>query len=311
MVTVMKHINNQAGAVLITGITGFIGRHLALQLLHKGFAVYGLTRNAKKAMAFFDDRVTLIESIDAIPAVNFGVLINLAGESLGNSRWNSERKKIFRESRINTTNKLLDFFQKNSRTLPLLINASAVGVYGNRGDEVLQETSSVGDDFAAQMCRDWESAADCFSVVGARICKLRFGVVLGLDGGALPKMLPAFRLGLGGRLGNGRQWMSWIHLDDLIQLIVFCIESKQMFGVINAVSPVPVTNTQFTQSLACALHRPAIFPMPPFVLCLLIGEMADALLLSSQRVQPCIATQEGFVYQYAQLDDAFSDIFES
>lgn len=302
----MQNTNHQKMTVLITGVTGFIGRHLASQLLHKGFVVYGFVRNTKKAKALFGDSVRLFERIESIPAADIDVLVNLAGESLAGYRWSDKNKKIFRESRIDTTNQLFDFFQKTSHRLPLLINASAIGVYGDRGDEVLQESSCVGDDFSALMCRDWESAADRFAMLDARVCKLRFGVVLGLDGGALPKMLPAFRMGFGGRLGSGRQWMSWIHLSDLIRLIIFCIEHKEMQGVINAVSPVPVTNLDFTQFLARALHRPAVLPMPSIVLRWLIGEMADAVLLASQRVQPSIALEKGFLYEYAHIDKALS-----
>lgn len=307
----MTRSENKAISILITGITGFIGRHLTYRLLDNGFTVYGLTRDSKKAKTFFGDRVTLIEAINAAPSVSFDVIVNLAGEPLAAARWNDARKQIFRDSRINTTQQILNFFKNNARTLPLLINASAIGIYGDRGEEILQESSSIGDDFSARMCRDWEMAANSFSAINARVCILRFGVVLGVGGGALVKMLPPFRAGVGGRLGDGQQWMSWIHLDDLTRLIIFCIENKQISGNINAVAPTPVKNQQFTEALGAVLHRPVILPMPSLVLRLLVGEMADALLLASQRVQPCVALQQGFVYEYPTIAEALSDILET
>jgi hypothetical protein len=198
---------------------------------------------------------------------------------------------------------LVNALSTESRRPQVLICASAVGYYGSRGDEILNEKSAPGNDFLARVVVDWEKAASLAESLGIRVVRLRFGMVLGKEGGALAKMLPPFRLGVGGRLGSGRQWTSWIHIDDLIHLILFALTTASVNGAMNATAPEPVTNAEFTKELAAAIHRPAIFPVPKFALRLLFGEMAG-MLLASQRVIPDAAKNAGYEFQYPKLGPA-------
>ena len=229
-------------------------------------------------------------------------VIHLAGEPVA-QRWTPEVKNRIRGSRVDGTRHLVNALSTESRRPQVLICASAIGIYGSRGDEVLTENSSRGDDFLARLVIDWEQAALLAEALGIRVVRLRFGVILGRDGGALAKMLPPFRFGLGGRLGSGRQWTSWIHIDDVINLILFALATPAVRGAVNATAPEPVTNAEFTKELAAALHRPAIFPVPKFALNLLFGEMAG-VVLASQRVIPEAAKNAGFEFEYPQLGPA-------
>ncbi len=295
--------------ILVTGATGFIGVPLCAQLQKLGYSLTALTRNPKTAEKRLGSKVELVTSLDQLGDRQFGAVINLAGESLASGRWNDKRKEEFRRSRIGTTEALFDYFRALGEFPEVLISGSAVGYYGNQGDRPLTEESPQNDDsFAEQLCRDWEAVAERFTDFGTRVCRLRTGIVLGRDGGALQSMLLPFKLGLGGRLGKGRQRMSWIHRQDIVGLIVFCLCQKAIHGPINGTAPNPVTNRVFTRTLARTLHRPAFLPVPAPVLRLLMGELADELLLSGQRVLPEVALVHGYVFQYPELGGALENI---
>lgn len=300
----------KSGNILITGGTGFIGRHLCHYLLEQGYQPWVLSRNPLVACRLLGEKVSVVGNLDELAAIDFTALINLAGESLASTRWSDKSKQKFRASRVDFTNSLFDFFVRVGRFPKVLLNASAVGFYGNCGDRLVDERENVGNDFAAQLCCDWESAAQRFEANDVRVCRVRFGIVLERDGGALKQMLPAFRLGVGGRMGAGRHYMPWIHRHDLLRLILFLLQQERVSGPINAVAPESVTNRQFTALLAQCLHRPALLPMPEPVLRLLFGEMAGALLLSSQRVMPAVAQSIGFKFEYPYLQQAFTAIFK-
>lgn len=300
----------KSGNILITGGTGFIGRHLCDYLLGQGYQLWVLSRNPIAASKLLGERVNVVGSLDELASIDFTALINLAGESLASARWSNKSKQKFRASRIDFTHNLFDFFARVGHFPKVLLNASAVGFYGNCGDRLVDERESAGNDFAAQLCCDWEAAARRFEANGVRVCRMRIGIVLEADGGALKQMLPAFRLGLGGRMGAGKHYMPWIHRHDLLRLILFLLQQESASGVINAVASESVTNRQFTVLLAQCLHRPALLPMSASVLRLLFGEMADALLLSSQRVVPAAAQSLGFKFEYPHLQQAFTAIFK-
>ena len=193
----------------------------------------------------------------------------------------------------------------------MFICASAIGYYGDRGDEILREESAPGNDFLAQVCREWERVTQPATSAGIRTVNTRFGVILSRDGGALPKMLPPFRMGVGGRIGNGRQWMSWIHIADVVGAIEHAVDNPSVTGPVNVVGPNPDMNAEFTRSLARALHRPAIFPMPAFAARLAFGEMGDALLLASQRVEPAKLVESGYQFRFPRLESALENILRS
>ncbi len=238
------------------------------------------------------------------PATLEGVsaVVHLAGEPIA-QRWTEEAKQRIRSSRVEGTRRLVDSLASLSQRRAVLVAASAVGYYGSRGDEILTETSTVGSGFLAEVCADWERATACAEGLGIRAVSLRIGLVLGHGGGALAKMLVPFRLGIGGRLGTGNQWLSWIHLDDLIALIRFAIESPSLSGPVNATAPNPVTNAAFTRELGRVLGRPAVLPVPGFALRLLYGEMSE-VLLEGQRVVPAAAQAAGFHFRYPELPAA-------
>lgn len=289
--------------VLVTGGTGFIGRALCPALLQAGHRVSVLTRDATRAARILPG-VQALEDLAQADAAD--AAINLAGEPLAEGRWSETRKRRFRTSRIGTTRTLLEWIarQPDAQRPRCLLSGSAIGYYGDAGERVLDEASPAGDDFAAQLCRDWEAEAARARELGVRVTLLRTGVVLGRDGGALARMLPPFRLGLGGRMGDGRQWMSWIHRDDHVGLLLWLLE-RGGDGAYNATAPAPVTNADFARQLGKALHRPALLPAPAAALRLAFGEMAD-LLLGSQRVLPARAQQEGYAFRYPELGAALS-----
>jgi uncharacterized protein (TIGR01777 family) len=233
------------------------------------------------------------------------VIIHLAGEPVA-QRWTAEAKRRIRESRVVGTRNLVEALAALPRRPEALICASAIGYYGSRGDEILTESSAPGSGFLPEVCVAWEKEAQAAEALGIRVVRVRTGLVLAADGGALQRMLPPFRMGVGGRLGSGRQWMSWIHLEDLTGLFQFAVES-QVRGPLNAVAPHAVTNSDFTRELARALRRPAVFPVPEFALRLLFGEMAD-VLLASQRVAPAAAEAAGFRFRFPQLAPALEGL---
>ncbi|MBI2826854.1 MAG: TIGR01777 family protein [Planctomycetia bacterium] len=291
---------------LVTGATGFIGRRLLEEIAQPVV----LSRDPARARA----QRSGVEAhawdplADVPPSASFeGVeaVFHLAGESVGEGRWTAAKKQRIRDSRVVGTANLVRALAALDRRPRVLVSASAIGYYGSRGDEVLDETSAPADDFLADVCRAWEAAAMAAENHGVRAVCARFGVVLGPGGGALKKMLFPFRLGLGGRLGSGRQWMSWVHVDDVVGILLHAAKNENLRGPINAVSPAPVTNREFTRVLAGALHRPAVFPVPALGLRLAVGEFAE-VLLGSQRVMPSVAQREGYAFRYPTLEGALA-----
>ena len=291
--------------VLITGGTGFIGHPLCRQLLQAGHTLSVLTRDPVRARGTLPAPVRVLATLDEARDVE--AVVNLAGEPLMAGRWNPARKATFRASRLDTTRSLIAWMARQSVRPRVLVSGSAIGYYGPRDDEALDESALPGDDFAAQLCRDWETEAMQAEGLDVRTCRLRTGIVLAADGGALAKMLPPFRLGAGGPMGDGRQWMSWIHRDDLVGMIQWLLDRDQAGGAYNGTAPVPVTNRDFARTLGTALHRPAVLPTPAFVLRAGFGEMAQ-LLLTGQRVLPAHALAEGFTFRFPTLDAALDDL---
>lgn len=292
---------------LITGGTGFIGRALCRELLRREQRVTVLTRSRQSAAGVLPGGVKAIERLDEIRQDVPGAIINLAGENLAAARWNEARKQRFVASRVETTRALVDFMRRTARRPRVLVSGSAIGWYGARGDEELTEDSAPGDEFQSRLCRVWEEEALKAETLGVRVCRVRTGIVLGDGGGPLAKMLPPFKLGLGGPIGSGRQWMSWIHRSDLIALMLWLAQNEWASGAFNGTAPHPVGNREFARVLGAVLHRPALMPMPGYALKLLVGEMAH-LLLTGQRVLPARAGQLGFAFQYPRLDTALAEI---
>ena len=291
--------------VLLTGGTGFIGVPLCHQLLRTGHTLSVLTRDPDRARTQVPAAVRVLASLDEARDVE--AVVNLAGEPLMAGRWNADRKAGFRRSRLGTTQALIAWMARQSARPRVLVSGSAIGYYGPRDDEALDESAAPGDDFAAQLCRDWETEAMQAEGLDVRTCRLRTGIVLAADGGALAKMLPPFRLGAGGPMGDGRQWMSWIHRDDLVRMIAWLLDSDRAGGAYNGTAPEPVTNRGFARTLGRALHRPAVLPTPGFLLKAGFGEMAQ-LLLTGQRVLPAHALAEGFAFRFPSLDNALDDL---
>jgi len=275
--------------VAITGAAGFIGRAVAEHLRSSGHIVRAVSLRG-------------IPAPDALAGAN--AVINLAGEPIA-QRWTASARDRILRSRIEGTQALVAAMRAHPPQV--LISASAVGYYGSRGDEILIESSPAAQDFLGRVAVAWEEAAQAAEPMGVRVARIRIGVVLGKGGGALSKMLLPFRLGVGGRLGSGKQWMSWIHIDDLIELIAFLIKESTVRGVFNATSPFPVTNREFTQALAEAVHRPAILPVPAFALRLALGEMAQ-VVLASQRAIPDAAQRAGFVFEHPDIFAALAQV---
>jgi uncharacterized protein (TIGR01777 family) len=290
---------------LVTGATGFIGRRLLRELDRPVVLARSPTRAAQvlgpgiKVVAWNADAgPPPPESFHGIDAV-----FHLAGESVGGGRWNQEKKRRIYDSRVRGTQHLVSALRSSGARPAVLVSASAVGFYGDRKDEIVDESFPPGRDFLAQVCQAWEAEAVQARALGIRTVTPRIGVVLGPGGGALARMLPVFKLGLGGRLGHGRQWMPWVHIDDVAGLLLHAAERAEIDGPMNAVSPEPVTNREFTRTLASVLRRPAIFPVPEFALRLALGEFAS-VLLASQRVVPRVAERTGYRFRYTVLSEA-------
>ncbi|MGQ0697175.1 MAG: TIGR01777 family oxidoreductase [Panacagrimonas sp.] len=292
---------------LITGGSGFIGRALTAKLLADGHGISVLTRDPASAQRTLGSQVRAVRSLDEVGVIDS--VFNLQGENLAAGRWTDARKRAFVVSRIDFTRELLAWMSRSSQRPVVLVNGSAIGWYGDRGDETLTESSTPGDDFAAQLCRDWESAALKAEGLGIRVCRVRTGVVLDRDGGALAKMLPAFRLGAGGPIGSGRQWMSWITRRDLVRLLVWLAQTPTLSGAFNGTAPVPVRQADFARALAGALHRPAVLPMPAFALRMLFGGEMAGLLLGGQRVLPQAALSLGFSFEHADIGSAMRAVW--
>ena len=292
--------------VAVTGATGFIGRELCAALLRDGHTVVALTRDPRRAQAALPGALVANwgDPAAALPPVD-GV-VNLAGESVA-GRWSEEKKRRLRESRIAGTRRLVEAIASAVERPTVLVSASAVGYYGDRGEETLTEASGPGRDFLAQLCQEWEAEAQSAEALGLRVARLRLGVVLDRDGGALSQMLTLFRLGAGGPLGSGRQWFPWVHRADVVGLFRFALETAEASGPINAVAPHLVRNSEFARALGQALHRPALAPAPAFALRLVLGEFAETLL-GSQRVLPERAEALCYAFRFPQLAPALRAI---
>lgn len=297
--------------LVLAGGTGFIGTPLRQTLVGDGHEVILLTRYPSRVAVAAGQQLRAVAWRPGIAgewtAHLDGVdgIINLAGEPIANKRWTAQQKARIRDSRISATASLVDAIGRLTRKPATLINASAVGYYGPRGDESLDESAVSGQGFLADVCRQWEATARRAESLGVRVVCLRIGVVLANDGGALAKMLPPFRLGLGGPVGSGRQWFSWIHRDDVIGLIRFALTHETLRGPVNATAPEPVTMRQFATALGRALHRPSGLPAPAFALRLVLGEMSE-MLLTGQRVVPVVAQRSGYAFGYPSLDRALA-----
>jgi uncharacterized protein len=293
--------------ILISGSHGLVGKALSKALAAEGHDIYSLVRYAphtEKEIEWSPDRYSIaISRIEGFDAV-----YHLAGESIASGRWNEEKKRKIRESRTKGTKLLSDALANLSQPPKTLISASAIGYYGDRGDELLTEASLPGKDFLADVCVEWEKATEHARAKGVRVVNTRFGIILDKEGGALAKMLTPFRMGIGGRIGAGKQWMSWIALDDVIGALQFVLSNETLNSPVNFVAPNPVTNAEFTKTLGNVLSRPTLFPIPEFGVRLAFGEMADALLLSSQRVEPSSLKQSGYEFRYAKLESALRAI---
>ncbi len=294
--------------ILMTGGTGSIGRVLCRQLLKQGHNLTVLSRKPQTVKSICGEGVESIVSLaDLPPSTRFDAIINLSGEVVVGPYWTENRKKVLWDSRVGITEQLLDFIAKAEIKPSVLINASAVGFYGNGGENVIDEDSLGSGGFAHQLCDGWEKAAAKAEEFGVRVCVIRIGLVLMPHGGMLKSMLPSFRLGLGARIGDGRQWMPWIHYLDLVAMIEYLLAKPDLRGAYNGVSPNPVTNREFTASLAKSLHRPALLFVPAFILKLAMGEMGQ-LLLEGQRAMPKRFLEAGFEFRYPQLDSALAEI---
>jgi uncharacterized protein len=298
---------------LLTGATGFIGRALVAKLLAAGHNVCYLGRQRSSTLdpraGFFlwTDLEQTLPPLETVPRID--ALIHLAGEPVA-QRWTPETKQRIKSSRVLGTRNLVNTIATLHHKPSVLISASATGYYGNRGDEVLTETSTPGTGFLPEVCVEWEHEAERAREFGLRVVHIRIGVVLGSDGGALGQLLTPFRMGVGGKLGNGGQWMSWIHRDDLVRLFEFAVSNLSAPAVMNGTAPEPVTNADFTSSLARTLHRTAILPIPRFGLRLAFGEMSD-VLFDSSRALPAAGQAAGFSFEHSQLDAALRSLLRT
>jgi uncharacterized protein (TIGR01777 family) len=292
--------------LLITGGTGFIGGALCRSLLQQGHELLILTRSPQRRTPAAGMRFVSWDSDVWRSALGEAEgVVNLAGEPLAGKRWSPPQKRAIRESRIGTTRRLVDAMASLSQSPAVLVNASAIGYYGPRGDEPLAETDPPGDGFLADLAQAWEGEARRAERLGVRVVLLRIGVVLAPGGGALAKMLPPFQCFLGGPLGSGSQWFSWVHRDDLIGLIAWALSRSDIAGAINATAPQPVTMQAFCRELGRTLQRPSWAPVPAPVLRLLLGEMAD-MLLTGQRVMPRVALRSGYAFRFPTLAAALT-----
>ena len=293
--------------VLVSGSSGLIGTALLPALRSSDYEVTCLVRGAASGngrIGWDPARPLAPESVSGFDAV-----IHLAGESIV-GRWTEAKKRRILESRVQGTRNLGEALAAAPQRPRLLISASAIGYYGDRGDETLREDSPSGSVFLPEVCREWEAAAEPAAKAGIRTVKMRFGLVLSPSGGALQKMLPPFRMGVGGNMGNGRQWWSWVDIVDLVGAIQHVIKTDTLRGPVNVVAPTPARNADFTRTLASVLSRPAIFPMPAFAARLVFGQMGDELLLASQRVQPARLMASGYVFQKPDLKKSLEDILK-
>lgn len=295
--------------ILITGATGLIGTQLCAQLV-KTHSLTVLTRDSDKAKQKLGGQIDFINALCDIDFNTLDCIINLAGEPIVNKRWSDKQKEIMRNSRIELTQEITAAIKSSSTPPHTFISGSAIGYYGRQGTQQIdEEFTQVHQEFSHTLCNDWENAARDADTESTRVCLIRTGIVLSTNGGALQKMLPPFKLGLGGPVASGKQGMSWIHINDMVSLIEFVMNNQHLTGAINATAPTPQSNRAFSKTLAKVLHRPAIFPMPSWVLNIAMGEMAD-LLIFGQYVVPNKLLDAGFEFQYPELQRAFETLLD-
>lgn len=296
--------------VLVSGGTGFIGKRVCEALHQKGDTAYVLSRNPARAQSKLGSAKAVYswdpetEKLPTEATSNMNAVIHLAGETIA-GRWNAEKKRKIRSSRVLSTRNLVASFADTDTKPETLVCASAIGYYGGNDTKSLTEASPAGTDFLAEVCEEWETEAQKASEFGIRVVTVRIGLVLGLGGGLLQQVLPPFKMGVGGILGNGKQWMSWIHIDDVIGILLHALESSQIYGALNATAPTPVRNTEFTKTLGRVLRRPTLFPVPIFGLKLMMGEFADFIVLS-QNVIPERTEASGYEFYYRTLESALN-----
>ncbi len=295
--------------ILISGSSGFIGSALTSTLVSSGHTVLRLVRSPEKLAGdiFWNPDQGRIDTsnLEGMDAV-----VHLAGESIASGWWTAQKKDRIRETRVKGTKLLSDALTDLKKPPSVFISASAIGIYGDRGAEILKENSLPGKDFLAGVCQEWEAAPELAARKGIRVVNPRFGIVLGKEGGALAKMLYPFKLGVGGKIGSGEQYMSWITIDDVVGALQFALMNEKIKGPINVVAPHPVTNVEFTKILGKTISRPTIFPLPAFVAHWVMGEMADVLLLSSARVEPAQLLEKGYVFKFPQLEPALRHLLK-
>jgi uncharacterized protein (TIGR01777 family) len=302
--------------ILITGSTGLVGNTLVNDLQSSGHTVCRLlrpgteTRNLTNSSAGFDVNWDPVTGELGGAAVGADAVVNLSGAPIANGRWTPERKNLLRTSRVDGTRALVNALARMNARPRVLVSASAIGIYGNRGDELLTEDSTRGNNFLSGLAADWEVEAVKADALGIRVVLTRFGIILAKHAGALQPMLRAFQFGVGGKIGSGKQWMSWITLDDVVNLLRLALENGSVRGPLNFVSPQPVRNAEFTKALAEVMHRPAFLSAPAFALRLALGEMADELVLSSQRCTPKKAQDLGYRFQYPEISAALQHLLK-
>lgn len=297
--------------VLITGGSGFVGRRLCERLLARGDRVDVVSRSPSKAARTLPGECQVRDSAMGFIETPPEAVVNLAGESIAGKRWSEAQKKRLLASRVEATTALVEFcraLEKAGKPLPsVMVSGSAMGYYGDQGSRVVDEQTPPHAEFAHRLCAQWEAAAEPVTALGVRLALLRTGLVLDAGGGTLAKMLPPFKFGLGGRFGDGRQFMPWVHRDDLVEAILYLIDQPSLEGPFNGSAPHPVTNAEFTRTLARQLHRPALFPVPAFALKAGLGEMSR-LLLTGADMRPARLLEAGFGFRYPTLDEALGEI---
>jgi uncharacterized protein (TIGR01777 family) len=297
--------------ILITGASGLIGKALQESFAAKGYEMLLATRSEPKTAlqiqwdadtGFREEDLERLEGLDAV--------IHLAGEGIAGLRWTDEKKKAIRDSRVFGTRSIIETFDKLKNKPKTFISGSAIGFYGDRGDDEMTEASPAGKTFLAEVCKEWEAESRRAEDLGIRTVLLRTGIVLSKDGGALATMLTPFKLGVGGVIGDGKQWMSWISLDDVVGIVNYVLEHENVRGAVNNTAPNPVTNEEFTKALGSVLYRPTFLPLPEFAVHMVFGEMGDALLLDSTRVIPKRMKDAGYEFKYPELKAALQHAVE-